>query len=138
MLLIRRAKKSDNHALHKILDEADLHYSNQKLDDFRVAEMDGTIVGLVRLEEHEDFFFLTSLGVAGDQRNKGIASAILKNIFAEAHKPIYLYTIIPDFFKKFGFTVTDSHPRLPPKEVFGCDQCRPGSCFVMVKGPHGT
>lgn len=135
MLSVRPARQKDDPDIVRILNDADLHFSGEKLADFQVAELDGKLAGIVRLEEHEDFVFLSSLGVAGDQRNKGVATALLKTIFERTGKPIYLYTVIPQFFKKFGFHDTTPRPQLPPKETFGCDQCSPGSCSIMVREP---
>lgn len=133
MIKIRPASKNDEKAILKILEEADLHYKDEKLDNFLAAEIDGKVAGIVRIEEHADFLFLTSLGVASNQRNKGIATALLNHIFRQAEKPIYIYTIIPEFFEKFGFKVTKTHPSLPPKNIFGCEECFPNRCVIMVK-----
>jgi N-acetylglutamate synthase-like GNAT family acetyltransferase len=90
----------------------------------------------VRLEEHRDFLFLTSLGVLPAFRHREIAAGLLISVLAKAAKPVYLYTIIPEFFKKQGFSETTTYPALPPKNIFGCDECAPGRCVVMVKRPE--
>jgi N-acetylglutamate synthase-like GNAT family acetyltransferase len=127
------AQKKDNDRILKILDEANLRYPFEKLSNFWVAEKDDRILGVVRLEDHPGFFFLTSLGVDPGQRNKGVAATLLKEVLNAADKPVYLYTIIPDFFKKFGFKIEPNPPQLPPKEIYGCDECFPGKCVVMKK-----
>ncbi|MCU0641896.1 MAG: GNAT family N-acetyltransferase [Candidatus Margulisbacteria bacterium] len=98
-----------------------------------MAEVDGQVVGVVRLEEHEQFFFLTSLGVLPEHEKKGVASALLHFVLQERAKPVYLYTIIPDFFRRFGFQETAPVTGLPAKKIYGCDRCYPGQCVVMVK-----
>jgi len=72
----------------------------------------------------------------------------MNSVITEAKKPIYLYTIIPDFFIRFGFKSLTTQPpnnptthqpiSLPPKSPYGCDQCLPGQCVTMVKYPGDT
>ncbi|HVN67995.1 MAG TPA: GNAT family N-acetyltransferase [Candidatus Sulfotelmatobacter sp.] len=136
MLSIRPAGRADEPGILKVLDEADLHYGAEELNGFYVCEENGRIVGTVRLEEHPDFLFLTSLGVLPDHRHQGIATSLLINVLTRLSKPVYLYTVIPEFFKKQGFSETAAYPDLPPKNIFGCDECVPGHCVVMVKRPE--
>ncbi|MDD4179503.1 MAG: GNAT family N-acetyltransferase [Candidatus Margulisbacteria bacterium] len=139
---IRLATDSDIDQIKKVLSEADLRFTQETLNGFCVAEINGEIIGLVRLEEHDDFLFLTSLGVATAHQHKGIASELMNSIISKAKKPIYLYTIIPAFFIRFGFKpVSQPYPQqlnLPPKGIYGCDKCVPGHCLTMVKCPGDT
>ena len=131
--VIRPASVTDTTAIVRVLDAADLRYSAETLTNLTVAEINGEIVGVVRLEEHPGFYFLTSLGVIPAQGKKGIASALLQDALKDKIKPIYLYTIIPDFFKRLGFKETTPIADLPAKEIYGCDRCVPGQCVVMAK-----
>ncbi|MFA4843898.1 MAG: GNAT family N-acetyltransferase [Candidatus Margulisiibacteriota bacterium] len=133
MITIRPAAARDLAGIMKVLDEADLRYSAETLTSFTVAELDSEIVGVVRLEEHPAFYFLTSLGVRPAQEKKGIASALLQAVLKEKTKPAYLYTIIPGFFRPFGFVAATPPPGLPTKEIYGCDQCFPNQCTAMVR-----
>lgn len=133
--VIRPAAPADLTAISRLLDAADLRYSAETLDHFTVAEVNGLIAGVVRLEEYPDFYFLTSLGVLPAREKQGIASALLQALLKGRAKPVYLYTIIPGFFRRFGFRETAPVPGLPAKEIYGCDQCVPGQCVVMVKYP---
>ena len=49
------------------------------------------------------FLFLSSLAVRPEARDDRIASQMIEQLAAQAGKPIYLYTIIPEFFRKLGF-----------------------------------
>ncbi|MFA5112696.1 MAG: GNAT family N-acetyltransferase [Candidatus Margulisiibacteriota bacterium] len=135
MITIRPAAPADLPGIAAVLDAADLRYSAETLDHFTVAETVGRIVGVVRLEEHPQFFFLTSLGVLPAREKQGIATALLQSVLSDKKKPVYLYTIIPGFFRRFGFQETAPLAGLPAKAVYGCDQCLPGQCAVMVKYP---
>ncbi len=133
MIRIRPAANKDEKEILRLLDEADLRYRQESLDGFRVAEIEGEIAGIVRIKEFPDFLFLTSLGVAKAHRDRGVASALVNKATAEAKKPVYLYTIIPEFFKKLGFKIEENPPRLPSREIYGCDECLPGKCVVMKR-----
>jgi N-acetylglutamate synthase-like GNAT family acetyltransferase len=132
-VVIRSAAPADSPAIIRVLDAAELRYSTETLNDFIVAEVDGLIAGVVRQEEHPDFRFLTSLGVLPAARNKGLASALVQTALKGTTKPVYLYTVIPDFFRRFGFQETAPIADLPAREIYGCDTCEPGKCAVMVK-----
>lgn len=133
MLKIRQAQKKDAEEILKILKELDLYYPSLSIQNFWVAEDEGGITGVVRLEEFDDYFFLSSLGVKKDKQKKGIAAALLKHILKPVSKNVYLYTIVPDFFKKFGFEPADPPASLPLKEIFGCEFCIPEKCKCMVR-----
>lgn len=139
-MLIRPATTKDINQVKRVLSEADLHYEKEDYNGFLVAEKADRVIGIVRLEEHDDFLFLTSLGVATAYQQQGIASALMNSIISEAKKPIYLYTIISDFFKRFGFKPLTTQPpnHLPSKSPYGCDKCVPGHCLTMVKYPGDT
>mgnify|MGYP001473359970 CR=1 FL=1 len=132
-LSVRAARPADLKTIIEILDQSDLRYSHETLNGFQLAEKDGLIAGIVRLDEQQDFIFLTSLGVRPEFQKQGIATALLEQLFKSIKKPIYLYTIIPDFFSRLGFVPSPVPPSLPPKKIFGCDECFPDRCCCMVK-----
>ncbi len=133
MPLIRKAEPADIPAIVRILDEAELVYPGQTIDGFFVAVDNGEVAGIARLEEHAQFNFLSSLGVSQAFRRRHVASSLVKHLTEISSKPTYLYTIIPEFFSRLGFAPSQGVPDLPPKEIFGCQDCSPGRCFTMVK-----
>ncbi len=133
MIKIRKAQEKDKNEILRILKDLDLYYPSQSLNNFWVAEKDGKIVGIVQLEEYEAFFFLRSLGIIQKHRKQGIATSLLGEIFKTTQKDIYLYTISPKFFEKFGFKVCAPFPDLPSKEALGCKECYPEKCVCMLK-----
>ena len=136
MLNIRPAVKNDARQIKRILAGLDFTYQKQLLKDFWVAEEDKKILGIVQLKKGPDHFFIESLGVIKGKEKQGIASALLKKIFSTANKDIYLYTIIPEFFKKFGFETVPPPSFIPPRTIFECAGCFPEKCLCMVR-PHG-
>ena len=110
MLKIRPAGKNDQKAILKILKDLDLFYPTLVLKGFWVAEKNGRIIGTLQLADHSDFIFLGSLAVVKEEEGKGVARALLEKALKSQRKNIYLYTIIPEFFKKFGFQITTPIP----------------------------
>lgn len=134
MLKIKQANKKDNEQILEILKKLDLYYSDLSLNNFWVAEKDKKIIGCVQLREYDDFLFLGSLGVSEQDQKHGIARALMDEILSKAPKNIYLYTIIPEFFKKFGFKTTKELPaNLPSRNQYECEACHSDRCVTMVK-----
>ncbi|OGC12219.1 hypothetical protein A3K48_07140 [candidate division WOR-1 bacterium RIFOXYA12_FULL_52_29] len=133
MVLTRPAGPKDLPAIKEILLECDETTAAQDWTNFQVAEKGGSVVGAVKLDEHEDFFFLSSLALKPAEQNQGVASFLLAQVLAKMTKDVYLYTIIPEFFRRFGFSETDPLPTLPKKDKMECDRCHPSLCVCMVR-----
>ncbi|MBU0686237.1 MAG: GNAT family N-acetyltransferase [Candidatus Margulisbacteria bacterium] len=136
--MIERAQEKDKAQIVKILEELDLLATHQAFGGFWVAKKDGKVVGTARLKEYDNFFFLSSVGVRPGYQKHGIASQLIKELFTKAAKDIYLYTIIPDFFKKLGFKPVSPPAFLPPKDPVECQECIPEKCTCMVKSKHDS
>lgn len=83
---------------------------------FLVAKKDEEILGFGRLREYDDSVELCSLGVIQKYRGQGIGKKIvlaLIDIFYQKmdfnRKNLYVVTIIPQYFSKFGFRVIESN-----------------------------
>jgi len=50
------------------------------------------------------------LGVAKSQRLKGIGSRLVHEIITKSKKPLFVVTVIPEFFQKFGFKEVNNYP----------------------------
>ena len=138
MLTIRPAGKKDQKAIVKILKELDLFYPALAREGFWVVEQGGRVVATVQLEEHEDFIFLGCLAVVKEEQKKGLARALLEKALGSCRKNIYLYTIIPEFFQKFGFRTTSPIAGLPSKDRYECEYCHPEKCVCMMRPTHAA
>lgn len=139
MFKLNKATVADRNILLKILDETDLYYPSIPMEHFYAVEDKGEIVGIVQFKEYEEYFFISSLGVPKAYVGKGVASFIVKSLIENAKirsgKDIYLYTTIPDFFKRFDFIILPSipsSPSLPSKSLYQCEECRKELCVCMV------
>jgi N-acetylglutamate synthase-like GNAT family acetyltransferase len=138
MLGIRRAQEKDNQEILRILKEADLYYEGLSLENFWVVEKEGKIIGTAQLTEYNDFLFLGSVCVVKEAQAKGVASALLKEVLKEVLKNVYLYTVIPQFFEKFGFKITSPISSLPSKNRYECEHCFSEKCVCMLRRPDAA
>jgi len=138
MLRIRKAKEEDNKEIYKLLEEVDEHTSAMAFDNFLVAEENGKILGAVKFEEFKDFFFLSSLSVNPKHQKKGIAREIMEYLLKGAEKDIYIYTVLPEFFAKFGFKEVSAPGKLPSKSPMECERCYPEKCRAMLRKINDT
>jgi N-acetylglutamate synthase-like GNAT family acetyltransferase len=76
------------------------------------------------------------MGTAKDRQGRGIAVKLLQSLLKKGNKDVYLYTIIPDFFKKFGFGSAPLCSNLPARKNFNCEQCYPENCVCMCRKPE--
>ncbi|MFA5183604.1 MAG: GNAT family N-acetyltransferase [Syntrophales bacterium] len=133
MVMIRNAREADLPQIKEVLKSVDEDIAAQSWDNFRVAEKSGTIAGVVKIDEYQDYYFLSSLALRPTEQNQGIASFLMAQSLAQIKKDVYIYTIIPEFFRRFGFAPTPPLPFLPKKDRMECSRCHPELCVCMVK-----
>jgi len=130
---IRKAKKPDFSNVIRLAQKYDLDYTSLEADDFWVAEEGKTILGIVGLKKHKDCLELCSLGVDGIYRNRGIAKRLVLALLKKAKENVYLATIIPGFFEKFGFEKASSIPVSMIKRSDWCKGCNKELCTIMMR-----
>jgi N-acetylglutamate synthase-like GNAT family acetyltransferase len=138
MIQIRNATKKDVETIRQILKDVDEQTSSMSFNNFRVAENEGKIVGTVKLDEYDDFIFLSSLAVSPGMQKRGIAKEIMNHVLKDSTKAIYLYTVLPEFFLKFGFKVVEAPEKLPSKSKNECERCFPEKCVCMMRPKHDS
>lgn len=109
-LSIQKATESDleliKHFIEKFeLDNRDIHYHQ-----FLVAKEENELVGFGRIRRHHNCDEFCSLGVLEPQRFKGIAKELVLASIKTATQPIYLVSIIPDYFESLGFKIVNEYP----------------------------
>ncbi len=133
---IEKITKTEYPIVRKILKDLDLALNTgyQEIKDFVVAKKNQEIIGIAELREYPHFFLLNSFGIRSGYQNRKFGKTFLINLVENLTKPIYLYTIVPHFFQKVGFKITDFLPQdLPKQEMYQCHQCEPENCFLLVK-----
>jgi len=136
MIKVRQAQDADQPAIRELIDRLDLAYPSQTLNDFWVATEDKRVIGIAALWEFRNFYYLSSVGVMEERQHQGIATKLLNKLLAGLRKDVYLFTITPGFFARFGFQVVAEPPKgLPPRAAFACDRCRSELCVCMKRLP---
>jgi N-acetylglutamate synthase-like GNAT family acetyltransferase len=132
----RNAKKADSPQILNLAKKLELDYSGMEADDFLVAEDSRKIFGICALKKHKDCFELCSLGVDENYRKRGLGKKLILGVLKKAKSEVYLATIIPEFFEKFGFEKSAQIPLSMVKKSDWCQGCKKELCTIMVKKPE--
>lgn len=117
-LTIRRARTSDVREIRslvaplaerRVLVSKDTVAYFEGLQEFRVAEIDGRVVGCGALHVMwDDLAEIRTLAVAGDQLGHGVGGALLESLAKDAIElgveRLFCLTFETDFFTRHGFT----------------------------------
>lgn len=133
---LRKALGSDMPIIDKIALRYDLDSNDTKADQFIVAIEDKDIIGFGRLLPHAGCIELGTIGVVDGYRKKGVAKRIIGELLKTAkemgHKKIYLTTLIPSYFEKFGFRkLNEAPPDCMIRKKEWCEGCTKVGCTVM-------
>ncbi len=136
---IRRANPADHPTIVDLTRALELDYPAMDLSCFWVAELDGVIVGVAEIKDFESCSLLSCVGVREELQGRGIGRELVGRVIREALHPVYLYTLVPDFFRKAGFRDAVNLPRdLPPRAIYGCIGCDPSRCRCMMRPREDT
>ena len=139
MITIRPAQPADQSSVLAILKELDIYYSALDFTCFYVAEDDQEIVGMAQFTEYDTFYFLGSLGVKPTYQKRGVGKIILNYLFNHIKKDVYIYTVIPNYFKRYGFEIISPiPPYLPAKDRYECEDCFSDRCVCMKRSHYAA
>lgn len=130
---ITKAVPGDKAQIAELLDELDLYHASCRPEDFWIAKKDESVIGIACLTDMGEYLYLSSVGVAAGHRKRGVARALLEAALKNAEKDVYLYTVIPGFFKKTGFEISEPPKVPPPKDALECEACQSSKCVCMRK-----
>ena len=130
---IRKARASDLPGIRRLAESLGLDYPGLENDRFWVADDGREIAGIVALKRHADCNELVALGVDPRDRERGLGQKLVQALLDAAPSEIYLATIIPEFFGRFGFVRAPSVPAGMAKDPSWCEGCRKDRCVIMVK-----
>ena len=133
---IREAKISDVKAIHALISTyaerdrmlfcsmADIY---EKLQNFTVAVVDGSVVGCCALEIiWSNLAEIKSLAVDETKKEKGIGRMLVTAAIEQAARlevsKVFALTLEPDFFEKLGFEIVEKET-LPMKVWSDCAKC---------------
>jgi len=133
MSIIRKREASDVGALRALCDSLGFDDLSNFPEDVYVVEDRGELVALLRIKDCGGVSYLSEVGVHPERRGEGLAMNLLNDILGNIDSDVYLYTVIPDFFKRFGFRVADIPPSIPTRGEIDCEGCEVSKCRCMVR-----
>lgn len=90
-------------------------------EEFRVLSDNGKVIAFGRLREYADVMELCSIGVPVEFQNKKFGTSIVKHLLSRAQRNVYLVTVIPDFFTRFGFERIEKPPAPIERKLQRCN-----------------
>jgi N-acetylglutamate synthase-like GNAT family acetyltransferase len=131
---LRPAQSGDYPRILQLLSALELDYPQRDLHCFWVYAGDARIVAIAELKEFPGFLLLSCVGVDESLQGSGIGKAFVAEILSRLQAPVFLYTLVPGFFRKVGFEEAREVPAaLPPRSYYGCHNCIQQGCTCMVK-----
>ena len=130
----------DHPAILALVGSVELAYPAMDLSCFWVAESDGVLVAAAELKELDTCSLLSCVGVREGLRGRGIGQALVDRVARTSSYPVYLFTLVPGFFRKAGFCDAKSlPPDLPPRSIYDCSKCpNPALCVCLVRPRDGS
>ena len=86
-----------------------LDTTNVRQEQFVCAFSDCGLAGFVRINAVDDFKELATLGVLKEYRKNGVGEFLVKNLQSN-YSELHLVTVIPKYFKQFGFEPMSNVP----------------------------
>jgi N-acetylglutamate synthase-like GNAT family acetyltransferase len=131
---IRRAEPRDYSEIETLMGALELSYPAMDLSCFWIAETGDEVVAAAELRDFQACSLLSCVGVREDLQGLGIGRTLVEATVRHAPRDVYLYTLVPGFFRKAGFAVAEQPPPdLPPRSIYGCENCNPRLCFCMAR-----
>jgi N-acetylglutamate synthase-like GNAT family acetyltransferase len=133
LMRVRKAKEADFPDIIRLAKKYSLDYAEMEEDGFWVADEGGGIRGICGLKKHPECFELCVLGVDAEWRGRGWGGQLVRAVLRDVPGELYLATVIPSFFVRFGFEKADVVPASMVKKAEWCAGCTPELCTVMVR-----
>lgn len=101
---LRKANNADIPAIIVQAEKLNLDIEDISAESTYVTENNGQMAGFGRHKNYVDFTEISTVGVIENHRNKGAGKVIVKKLIITAScGEIWLTTVIPEYFERFGF-----------------------------------
>jgi len=106
-LTIRPAAAADEALIRRMVRAERLDPTQLRWPNFLIVEVGDTVVGIGQIRQHKACEELGSLVVTADYRQRGVASALIRALEANAGRPLYLMCAgrMRPFYERFGYYV---------------------------------
>lgn len=135
MFRVRLAKPEEEPCLQELEKILNLETPGLRSSETWVLDDGGKLIGMARITDLGPGYFLSSVGIIQPSRGQGLGRKLVLRLLEAKKKPVYLYTIIPEFFQRLGFEACSPPPFLPPKSLFSCQHCQPELCLCLMRRP---
>lgn len=109
--MIRKALSEDIEKIRPLIEKLNLDSEDLDCEKFYVFICGGIIAGFGRYKNYGDFYEIATIGVIEGHRNQGIGKALIDKLLNSIPSDeIWLTTIIPEYFLKLGFKISDNIP----------------------------
>jgi N-acetylglutamate synthase-like GNAT family acetyltransferase len=131
---VRRARAAEWPGILALLRDLELEYPAMDPSCFYVGGSGGEVVAVAELKEGADHSLLSCVGVRESLQGSGLGRALVAEVLRDARHDVYLYTLVPGFFARCGFSpAAATPPGLPGRQLYGCVGCDPARCICMVR-----
>jgi N-acetylglutamate synthase-like GNAT family acetyltransferase len=119
-MTIEQARESDFEEIKSYIAAFELDNRDLQYHQFLVAKENGRLVGFGRIRKHKGCDEFCSLGVLEEKRFNGIAKELILARIKIATQPIYLVSIMPEYFEKLGFKIVKDYPEEMADKLHYC------------------
>lgn len=109
-ILLNKATPEDFELIKLYIAEFELDNRDLKIEQFTVAKQNDVLLGFARIRKHNGCDEFCSLGVIEQERHNGIAKSLTEKGINTSSQPLYLVTIIPEFFETLGYQIVNEYP----------------------------
>jgi len=139
VITLRTAQEADFPAIDLILSELELGHASIKMELFHVGISGNGIVAVANVMDCGPSLYMSAVGVKKSSQGGGVARSFLGRLLSGLPKEVYVYTRIPDFFKRFGFKESAAPGEIPPRSIYDCASCGGiNECLCMVRRPYAA
>ena len=117
---IAAASEKDLPDVERLAKSFDLDWEDAALQQFIAVKKNDEIIGFGRLRKHADCTEIATVGVIQPERNKGVGTAIVKELIRRGPHEIFVTCVIPNFFSRIGFQSVKQYPPVLQKKVDFC------------------
>jgi N-acetylglutamate synthase-like GNAT family acetyltransferase len=119
-MIVRSAKAEEMEEIISKAGALDLDLSEARYDQFVVACNDTQIVGFGRLRTYPSCMEVATVGVVQAEQHKGIGSVVVAELLKRAGKEVFVTSVIPGYFSRFGFRPVKDFPEVLMKKLDFC------------------
>lgn len=118
--LVLPATEADLNEIIGLARSFDLDMEDVTWQQFLLVKHNNRILGFGRLRPYPVCTEIATVGVVPEERNKGIGSALVKELIRIGPNEIFVTCVIPGFFSRLGFEAVKQYPPVLQKKVDFC------------------